>query len=74
MNEVETRAQEWQDGLTARVMVEQATGAVAQAHGVSLEEACAALRSYARISGLQMAVIAQAILICPENAAKLPLA
>jgi AmiR/NasT family two-component response regulator len=72
VEDTETRAEELQDGLTARVMIEQAKGAVAQAHGVSVEQASAALRNYARKSNLQVAVIARSILVYPENAAKLP--
>ena len=50
-----------QRALDSRVIIEQAKGAVAQSHGVSVDEAFAMIRTYARRNNRRLGVVAQAI-------------
>jgi hypothetical protein len=51
-----------QAALNSRIVIEQAKGAIAQFHGVTVDEAFVLLRSHARRTGTHLGVLAQAVL------------
>jgi GAF domain-containing protein len=61
-----------QGALNSRIVIEQAKGAVAQARGVSVDEAFAGIRTYARNHGRRLTDVAQAIVADPGAARRLP--
>jgi GAF domain-containing protein len=50
-----------QAALNSRVIIEQAKGAIAQAHGVSVDEAFAVIRAYARSSNRRLGDVAHVV-------------
>jgi AmiR/NasT family two-component response regulator len=58
--------------LNSRVVIEQAKGAVAQAHGISVDEAFASIRSYARSNNRRLTDVAHTIVADPQAAEQLP--
>lgn len=61
----EVLTEQLQGALNSRIVIEQAKGAIAQAHGVSVDAAFAALRGYARRSNRKLTDAAQEILADP---------
>ncbi len=57
----EVLTEQLQGALHSRIMIEQAKGAVAQARGVSVDEAFASIRGYARGHGRRLTDVARAI-------------
>ncbi|MFI1988242.1 ANTAR domain-containing protein [Actinoplanes sp. NPDC020271] len=57
----EVLAGQLQDALDSRVVIEQAKGVIAQARGVSVDEAFAAIRVYARSRNLRLVEVARAV-------------
>jgi GAF domain-containing protein len=51
-----------QAALNSRIVIEQAKGAIAQFHGVTVDEAFVLLRAHARRTGTHLGVLAQAVL------------
>jgi transcriptional regulator with GAF, ATPase, and Fis domain len=58
----EVLTEQLQGALTSRVIIEQAKGAVAQIHGVSVDDAFKMLRDYCRNHNLRLGVVASAVL------------
>jgi AmiR/NasT family two-component response regulator len=58
--------------LNSRVVIEQAKGAVAQARGISVDEAFASIRGYARSHNRRLTDVAHAIVADPATADQLP--
>ena len=58
--------------LNSRVIIEQAKGAVAQARGISVDDAFASIRSYARSNNQRLTAVAHAIVDNPATAEQLP--
>jgi AmiR/NasT family two-component response regulator len=54
-----------QGALNSRIVIEQAKGAVAQAHGVSVDEAFGLIRGFARRSNRRLSEVAQTIVTDP---------
>jgi AmiR/NasT family two-component response regulator len=50
-----------QAALNSRVIIEQAKGAIAQAHGVSVDEAFAVIRAYARSNNRRLGDVAHVV-------------
>ena len=50
-----------QGALNSRIVIEQAKGAIAQAHGCGVDEAFGRLRSYCRANNLRLSAVAQAV-------------
>jgi GAF domain-containing protein len=57
----EVLTEQLQGALNSRVIIEQAKGAVAQARGVSVDEAFASIRRYARANNQRLTEVAQTI-------------
>ncbi len=57
----EILSEQLQGALNSRIVIEQAKGAVAQAHHLSVDEAFALIRSYARGNNIKLTNLAQAI-------------
>jgi GAF domain-containing protein len=57
----EILTEQLQGALNTRIVIEQAKGAIAQARGVSVDEAFAIIRSYARRSNRRLSEVAHAI-------------
>jgi transcriptional regulator with GAF, ATPase, and Fis domain len=57
----EVLTEQLQGALNSRIAIEQAKGAIAQAHGVSVDEAFASLRSYARRTRRPLSDVAHAV-------------
>jgi transcriptional regulator with GAF, ATPase, and Fis domain len=57
----EVLTEQLQGALNSRIVIEQAKGAIAQAHGVSIDEAFARMRSYARGTNRRLSDIAHAV-------------
>jgi GAF domain-containing protein len=68
----EVLTEQLQGALNSRVIIEQAKGAVAQARGVSVDEAFTSIRSYARSNNRRLTDIAHAIVADPATAERLP--
>jgi AmiR/NasT family two-component response regulator len=60
-------AEQLQGALNSRIVIEQAKGAIAQARGLSVDEAFAALRGYARRSNRRLGEVAHAVLTDPTG-------
>jgi GAF domain-containing protein len=68
----ELLTEQLQGALNSRVIIEQAKGAVAQARGVSVDDAFARIRSYARSNNQRLTAVAHAIVADPATAEQLP--
>jgi GAF domain-containing protein len=68
----EVLTEQLQAALDSRVVIEQAKGAVAQARGVSVDEAFASIRSYARSHNRRLTDVARTIVANPDTAEQLP--
>jgi GAF domain/ANTAR domain len=60
-----------QAALNSRIVIEQAKGAIAQFHNVTVDEAFVLLRSHARRNGAHLGVVAHAVLTDPATLAGL---
>jgi GAF domain-containing protein len=58
----EVLTEQLQGALNSRIVIEQAKGAVAQAHGISVDEAFTVLRGYARRSNRKLTDVAHEVL------------
>jgi GAF domain-containing protein len=67
----EVLTEQLQGALNSRVVIEQAKGAVAQARGVSVDEAFASIRSYARSNNRRLTEVAHTIVAGPATAEQL---
>lgn len=65
----EVLTEQLQKALNSRVVIEQAKGAVAQARGVSVDEAFTVIRDYARRNHQQLGSVAHAIVTEPASLA-----
>jgi len=63
----ELLAEQLQTALNSRIVVEQAKGALAQMHGVSVDQAFELLRSYARSTGTRLSDVARRIVTDPDG-------
>jgi GAF domain-containing protein len=61
----ELLTEQLQGALNSRIIIEQAKGAVAQARGISVDEAFNAIRSYARSHNLRLGDVAHTIVTTP---------
>lgn len=61
IHRAEVLTEQLQGALNSRITIEQAKGAVAQARGVSVDEAFASIRGYARGHGRRLTDVARAI-------------
>lgn len=72
----EVLTEQLQGALNSRIVIEQAKGAIAQAHGVGVDEAFARMRDYARGTRRQLSEVAHAVVAdpgsIPELAARQP--
>jgi GAF domain-containing protein len=68
----EALTEQLQGALNSRVVIEQAKGAVTQARGVSVDDAFASIRSFARSHNRRLIDVAHAILADPATAEDLP--
>ena len=59
------------NALTSRIVIEQAKGAIAQAHGLSVDAAFTVLRGYARRTNRKLTEVAQEMLADPDKLAAL---
>jgi transcriptional regulator with GAF, ATPase, and Fis domain len=57
----EVLTEQLQGALNSRIVIEQAKGAIAQAHGMSVDEAFASLRGYARRTRRRLSDVAHAV-------------
>lgn len=57
----EMLTEQLQGALSSRVVIEQAKGALAQIHGISVDEAFHRLRSYSRRNGRRLSEVAQSV-------------
>ncbi|WP_430503061.1 GAF and ANTAR domain-containing protein [Micromonospora trifolii] len=67
----EVLTEQLQGALNSRIVIEQAKGAIAQAHGLSVDAAFTALRGYARRTNRKLTDAAQDMLADPDNLAAL---
>lgn len=63
----ELLTEQLQNALNSRIVIEQAKGAVAQLHGVDIDDAFALLRDYSRSRGLRMVEVAAAVVGNPDE-------
>ena len=63
----ELLTEQLQNALNTRIVIEQAKGAVAQARGISVDEAFTAIRSYARGHNLRLADVANTLVTAPSS-------
>ena len=63
----EILTEQLQGALNSRIIIEQAKGAVAQAHGVSVDEAFAMIRAFARRNNRRLTDLAHAIVTDPAT-------
>ena len=68
----EVLTEQLQGALNSRIVIEQAKGAVAQARGISVDDAFASLRSYARNHNRRLTDVAHMIVAKPATAEQLP--
>jgi GAF domain-containing protein len=68
----EVLSEQLQGALNSRIVIEQAKGAVAQARGVSVDEAFASIRGYARSKHRRITDVAHTIIADPATAELLP--
>jgi GAF domain-containing protein len=62
---VETLADQLQNALNSRIVIEQAKGAIATAHGISVEAAFSLMRSHARSHNQKLSTVAHAVVRDP---------
>jgi GAF domain-containing protein len=67
----EVLTEQLQSALNTRVVIEQAKGAVAQARGISVDEAFTTIRNYARSNNRRLSEVAHAIVTDPTSMAPL---
>ena len=67
----ELLTEQLQGALNSRILIEQAKGAIAQAHGISVDAAFSALRGYARRANRMLTEVAQDVLTNPDSLAAL---
>jgi GAF domain-containing protein len=67
----EVLTEQLQGALNSRIVIEQAKGAIAQAHGLSVDAAFTALRGYARRTNRKLTEVAQDMLTDPDKLAAL---
>jgi AmiR/NasT family two-component response regulator len=67
----EVLTEQLQGALNSRIVIEQAKGAVAQAGGVTVDEAFAAIRGHARSHGRKLTDVAYAITTQPGLAERI---
>jgi len=67
----EVLTEQLQGALQSRIVIEQAKGAIAQAHGLSVDAAFTALRGYARRNNRKLTDVAQDLLSDPSLLASL---
>ncbi len=63
----EVLAEQLQGALNSRIIIEQAKGAIAQAYGVSVDQAFDLLRRYCRERHLRLAEVARAVALDPAQ-------
>ncbi len=63
----ELLTEQLQGALNSRIVIEQAKGAVAQAHGISVDEAFRLIRSFARRNNRRLGEVAQTIVTDPSG-------
>ncbi|WP_433790833.1 ANTAR domain-containing protein [Actinoplanes sp. CA-252034] len=63
----ETLTEQLQGALNSRVVIEQAKGAVAQAHGISVDDAFTVIRGYARKHNRRLTEVANALVTDPHS-------
>jgi len=63
----EVLTEQLQGALNSRIIIEQAKGATAQAHGVSVDEAFTLIRNYARRTNRRIGDVAHAIVTAPAG-------
>lgn len=63
----EVLTEQLQGALNSRVVIEQAKGAIAQIHGVTVDEAFQLLRGYCRRNHLHLGVVAHSIVSNPKH-------
>jgi GAF domain-containing protein len=63
----ETLTEQLQGALNSRIIIEQAKGAVAQARGISVDDAFTAIRRYARTRNRRLTAVAEAIVTDPSS-------
>jgi GAF domain-containing protein len=63
----EVLTEQLQGALNSRIVIEQAKGAIAQAHGVSVDEALRLIRGYARSNNRRLIDVAHAVLTDPAS-------
>jgi transcriptional regulator with GAF, ATPase, and Fis domain len=67
----EMLSEQLQGALNSRIVIEQAKGAIAQRHGISIDSAFTALRGYARRRNRKLTEVAQELLADPAALAAL---
>jgi GAF domain-containing protein len=67
----ELLTEQLQAALNSRVIIEQAKGAVAQARGISVDEAFTAIRAYARSHNQRLGDVAYAVITDPPHLSEL---
>jgi AmiR/NasT family two-component response regulator len=68
----EVLTEQLQGALNSRIVIEQAKGAVAQARGLSVDDAFASIRRYARSNNQRLTDVAHAIVADSTTAEQLP--
>jgi GAF domain-containing protein len=68
----EALTEQLQGALNSRVVIEQAKGAVAQARGVTVDEAFAIIRSYARSNNQRITDVAHTLVADPAAPGRMP--
>jgi GAF domain-containing protein len=63
----EALTEQLQGALNSRITIEQAKGAVAQARGISVDEAFTAIRGYARRNNRRLTEVAHAVVTDPDT-------
>jgi GAF domain-containing protein len=63
----EVLTEQLQGALNTRIVIEQAKGAIAQAHDISVDEAFAKMRGYARNTGRRLSEVAHAVVTDPSS-------
>jgi GAF domain-containing protein len=67
----EVLTEQLQGALNSRIIIEQAKGAIAQAHDISIDAAFTALRGYSRRTNRKLTEVARAVLVDPALIAAL---
>lgn len=63
----EVLTEQLQGALNSRIVIEQAKGAIAQAHDISVDEAFAKMRGYARDTRRRLSEVAHAVIADPRS-------